>query len=149
MPCRHLPRRSVCGAARGQTTATHSVPAIHWYCTLRAHREARARYRIAPENITTATERDRRGGCESGRGMEGCPFNVWMRIEENRGHTILPLLLILLQISPDDEHAVPLRSRRQFLQTTDTRKLLCTPAFRKHDVDLETIANLFVLVRTR
>ena len=52
--------------------------------------------------------------------------------------------LVLLQISPDDEHAVPLRSRRQFLQAADTRELLRTPAFRKHDVDLETVADLFV-----
>ena len=55
--------------------------------------------------------------------------------------------LVLLQVSPDDEHAVPLRSRRQFLQTTDARELLRTPAFRKHNVDLETIANLLVSVR--
>ena len=57
--------------------------------------------------------------------------------------------LVLLQISPDDEHAVPLRSRRQFLQAADTRELLRTPAFRKHDVDLETVADLFVLVQMR
>lgn len=81
--------------------------------------------------------------------MEGCPFNVWMRIEETTAIQYFLSPLVLLQISPDDEHAVPLRSRRQFLQAADTRELLRTPAFRKHDVDLETVADLFVLVRKR
>lgn len=66
------------------------------------------------------------------------------------GHTILPLSsLVFLQISPDDEHAVPFRFRRQFLQTTDARELLRTPSPRQHNVDLEAIANLFTWMRTR
>lgn len=69
--CRHTGPCKSCApdcqsTAQSQTATTHSVPAIHWYCTLRAHREARARYRIAPKNITTATERGGRKDARAG-----------------------------------------------------------------------------------
>ena len=58
------------------------------------------------------------------------------RVHEGRAR------LVLLELSPEDEHSVPARVRGQLLHVAHRLKPLRTPALRDGDVDLEPVADL-------
>ena len=65
-------------------------------------------------------------------------------LAERKNYTANPSTnaLILLQLSPDHERAVPVRLRAQLLHAAEALEPLWTPALREHDVDLEAVADL-------
>ena len=55
-----------------------------------------------------------------------------------------PPSLVLLQLSPEHEHPVPVRAGRDLLHVAHALEPLRTPALRDDDVDLEPVADLFM-----
>ena len=90
-----------------------------------------------PAGRVQAQTRGGRAGGGRGRGGEGVSVQQSGGcVHEGRAR------LVLLELSPEDEHSVPARVRGQLLHVAHRLEPLRTPALRDDDVDLEPVADL-------